>query len=188
MLLDTCKKVNRGKRDTWHLRGSVNLERVTEIYCSQSTLHALPGCVDRRIAHHNLEKPSRSENGMGEAQPARLRVSLIEAKFEKTGKYYATLSVGGDAKRTDVNEEASTSVSWKQGLHSWPLETSSGSGYDLKAMEVAIAITQLLFSKGDKKVAGAAVRLADLKRVPVPGCKPVSHTCQLIADGARGTM
>ena len=161
--------MNRGKRDTWHLRGSVNLERVTEIYCSQSTLHALP-------------------NGMGEAQPARLRVSLIEAKFEKTGKYYATLSVGGDAKRTDVNEEASTSVSWKQGLHSWPLATSSGSGYDLKAMEVAIAITQLLFSKGDKKVAGAAVRLADLKRVPVPGGKPVSHTCQLIADGARGTM
>lgn len=41
------------------------------------------------------------------------------------GKYWANIDVNGVSKRTDVNEEPSTSISWKQALHAWPLQQTS---------------------------------------------------------------
>lgn len=118
-------------------------------------------------------------------QPVRLLVGIRSAQFETKGKYWAALAVGNDSKRTDVNEEPSTSVVWKEALHAWPLTDTSAAA--LGKLEISISITQLLFSKGDRKVGSALIKLEELKALPIPGGKPVLLPCEVNSDGARAS-
>ena len=113
----------------------------------------------------------------------RLKLFLRSCIFEKPGKFYLSARCFGVEQRTDVTEESGTTAKFKQRLLVWPVP-SDASILDAK---IVVGATQLLFSRGDRLIGEATIRLRDLKPPPEAGGKGVEHRADVIAADARGT-
>ena len=110
-------------------------------------------------------------------------VFIREAVFEKTGKYFININAFGEEKRTDVSDDVSKKMVFKQRMHSWPVAPAQLPG--VMAADVRFAATQLLFSRGAQEVAVATLKLDDMPTKPERGGKPVPHTLVLMSFDRR---
>ena len=91
--------------------------------------------------HARSAVSSKSERG------PRLRVTIREASFDKSGRHYLTLTAGGQDSRTDVSVDSTKSPKFNT------LEHEFGVGADtLALLDLRVAAHRLMFSKGAKEI------------------------------------
>ena len=115
-----------------------------------------------------------------EADVVELIVMIREVDFEKAGKYFLALTACGEARRTDVAEDAGQTNGkslcvFQEKMHCWQILPSI---LDTNSIEVQFTVTQLLSSRGAKEIAAASVTLGDLPKPVTEGGKAVE--CKLV--------